>query len=812
MKKYLFLLILLLSMLLQKTVFAQAITDAAPSAQMEEITAPQLTPQQIQTTKEQIKHTDTQTKSSEEASQGADFEKLNVPSSLAAEVSDIELVYEKYSKVKKLTQFGYDFFSQKTTIDWNIPAPDDYLLGPGDTLTLYLWGDPIEILNLPGQFQLSIDKDGTIFIPNLGKFSIAGLKLKEVQDLLLKSFSTRFKRLSITVSLGKIRGINVYVAGEVKKPGITTVRAISSIIEAISKRGGIKKSGSLRNVVVKRKENSTVKEYKIDFYNLLLKGNPIDFRLKEGDVIYVNPLGDTVGISGYVKRPGIYEIYNGVTVKEALEYTGGILPSVYKYRIQIESFDNEGRKIVKDDISLEQVDKITLKNGDLLIFYPASGIFKNIVEVFGNVEHAGVYEWELNQTLFNLLNRAVVFPDSDLERAFIVRKDVGKQDRIINFSVKDILNRKYDIQLSPLDKVWINKIEPIEGVIISGEIGQPIKISFKPKLKLSEAVSYAKLHGDVKKLKAEIVRENMDKDPDLAIKRTIYLYNLLYKYKSEDDINLKPGDIVLIKPILETESPSTVKIDGEVGKPGVYQFKPGMKVSDIIELAGNLNDRAYPKGLIILREGLRKAQEEHLKINILTLEEMLTKSSSAVSAAGATAEEQAMIQITIEKQKQAIELLKAKAKLMLGRISLNLPENFEDLKKSTENIELEEGDYIYIPSKPNFVNIMGDVFNQVGLPYREGESVSYYLNQVGGATKTADLENMFVIKANGKVISKQQYSGWFSPKFENIALEPGDTIIVPVEIKVPIMWRPLIKDIVQIIFQSLSTAVLAKRL
>lgn len=811
MKKRILVLMLLLSILLTKTVFAQTTIDAAKPAQLGEINATQFNTQQAETIKEQIK-TETKTQNSEEATHDANSEKLNVSSFSELEESAIEQVYKKLSSTKKLTQFGYNFFLQKSKIDWNIPVPDDYILGPGDTLTLYLWGDPIEILNLPGQLELSIDKDGTIFIPNLGKFPIAGLKLKEVQDLLHKSFSTRFKRLSITVSLGKIRGINVYIAGEVNNPGITTVRAISSIIEAISQRGGIKKSGSLRNVVVKRKENGIVKEYKVDFYSLLLKGEPIDFRLKEGDVIYVNPLGDTVGISGYVKRTGIYEIFNGITVKEALEYAGGTLPSAYKYRIQIESFDDEGRKTVKDDISLDQADKVTLKNGDLLIFYPASGIFTNIVEVFGNVEHAGVYEWELNQTLFRLLNRAVVLPDSDLERAFIIRKEVGKQDNIINFSVKDILSRKYDIPLSPLDKVWINKIEPVEGVIVSGEIGQPLKIPFKANLKLSEVVSYAKLHGDAKRLKAEIVRENMDKDPDLATKRTIYLYNLLYKYKSEDDIKLNPGDIVLIKPIIDTESPFTVKIDGEVGKPGVYQFKPGMKVSDIIELAGNLNERGYLKGLIILREGLRKSQEEQLKINILTLEEMLTKSTSAVSAAGDAAEEKALIKMTIEKQKQAIELLKAKAKLMLGRISLNLPNNFEDLKKSAENIELEEGDYIYIPSKPNFVNIMGDVFNQVGVPYRQGEAVSYYLNQVGGVTKTADLENIFVIKANGRVISKQQYSGWFSPRFENITLEPGDAIIVPVEIKVPTMWRPLIKDIVQIIFQSLSTAVLAKRL
>ncbi len=366
--------------------------------------------------------------------------------------------------------------------------------------------------------------------------------------------------------------------------------------------------------------------------------------------------------------------------------------------------------------------------------------------------------------------------------------------------------------MEPLDRIWINKREFAEGITISGELVTPLKIPYKAGLKLSEAISFAKLQGDVKRLKAEIVREEIDKDPELKNKRVIYLYSLFYKYKSAMDISLKPGDIIIIKPILETEKPFTVRIEGEVLKPGVYELKTGMRLYDLIDQAGGLTERGYLRSLIFLREGLRKAQEEQLKINIITLEEMLAKSSTAYSGAGDLGEEKALLQMTIERQKQAINTLKVKAELMLGRIALDIPEKFEELKNSPENIELEEGDYIYIPSKPNFVTIMGDVFNQIGIPYREGKTLSYYLDLAGGLTKSADDSSIYVIKANGRVVSKLQDKGWFFSSFHNTVLEPGDAIIVPTEIKIPTLWRPIIKDVVQIIFQSLSTAVLAKRL
>ena len=181
------------------------------------------------------------------------------------------------------------------------------------------------------------------------------------------------------------------------------------------------------------------------------------------------------------------------------------------------------------------------------------------------------------------------------------------------------------------------------------------------------------------------------------------------------------------------------------------------------------------------------------------------------------------MQITISKQRELLSIIKERAKIGLGRIALNVPDSLEELRNSKENIKLERGDYIYVPTEPRYVLILGDVYNQISVPYIPGKTVAYYLNQAGGPGKNADLDNIYIIKANGRVVARRNYEkflqiAWkdnklfFGGDFLEATVEQGDTIVVTSELRVPTMWRPLIRDVVQIIFQAISTAVLAKRL
>ncbi|WP_121923504.1 SLBB domain-containing protein [Hydrogenothermus marinus] len=305
-------------------------------------------------------------------------------------------------------------------------------------------------------------------------------------------------------------------------------------------------------------------------------------------------------------------------------------------------------------------------------------------------------------------------------------------------------------------------------------------------------------------------------------KKVVYLYDLLIKGSKEENITLKEGDSILIKKVENTEKDKTVTILGEVNRPGIYKYKSGMRLYDLILEAGGYTEDAYPKALIFIRESAKKLQQEQLQASILSMEESLSKSSEGLEAAGATAEEQALAKMYIEKQKRLLNIIKQKAKLGLGRVALDIPNSLEELKYSKDNIQLQDGDFIYIPAKPNYILVLGDVYNQISLPYRKDFTVEDYLKEVGGAKENAKEDDIYIIKANGRVVSKRNFDSsfikWQDDKlyikqdFYSMKLEQGDTIVVPTELKIPVMWRPLLRDITQIIFQSISTAVLAKRL
>ncbi len=911
--------------------------------------------------------------------------------------SDIEEMYSSIirEEKKKLKQFGYKFFKRKKAKMF-LPVGKDYIVGPGDSLVLYLWGDPVDILGLKGMYNLVIDREGKIYIPNLGVYYVWGLSVEKVQRILRNALSKKFKSFEMELSVGKLRQFPVYVSGFVKKPGSVMVTGVYSILDVLSAAGGVSKNGTLRNVILRRIEGGEKKEINIDLYDFFAKGNPIDIRIKEGDIIYVPPIGDTVGIKGVVKRPAIYEIKDEKYVKDIIELAGGVFPSVYEKGLKIIRYENNELRLFEGKLTDEKALNTELLNGDFIIIRKIVELVTNSVLVKGYVPYPGEYQLEKNRTLRDLIDKVSLFPDTNVYYGEIIRQESGKYTQYINFVPKDILEGKDNIELKPADivrfyqfgdikKVNFNKFK--NAVIVKGQIKYPGVFTYKKGMKLSyilennellvdtniyygeivrkefpdlkyEVINFSpkkvlegsqdfelkpmdeitfypkwvfkpvQISGEVKNaqivpyyegitlldvikdvklkqkprfLKAVIYRKkkeeksiqektkieqslyprqsgNLDylanakkissvedlknlspEEYAAALKRQtiasarvegevstlnekllqqeerkkeeeeeryaiVYLYDLLIKGDKNVNVELNPGDKILIQKIKASEKNKKVVILGEVSKPGIYNYEEGMKLSDLIEKAGGYTTDAYPRGLIFIRESAKKLQEEQLNISLLTMQETLAKSQEGYAAVGASPEEQALIQITLNKQKQLLEILRQKAKLGLGRIALDIPNSLKELKESKDNIELNDGDYIYVPSKPNYVLVLGDVYNQISLPYRKDKTVKYYLDQVGGLGKNADKNNIYVIKANGRVISKKQGSSFFGrfkwedkkfyfrTSFYDMRLEQGDTIVVPSEIKIPTMWRPLLRDVTQIIFQALSTAVLAKRL
>ena len=754
--------------------------------------------------------------------------------------SVIELKFSKTypERVKGLKQFGYDIFKNiKPVLEIAVPVGDDYVLGPGDEVVIYFWGDPVEILKLDSIFKTYVDREGKVFIPYAGVIYAWGKTIKEFREELIKLLSKKFKRFKVEVSAGKIRTFTVYVSGYVNKPGAVLVNSTFTVLEALALAGGVSKNGSLRKIYLRRNDKEI---YEIDLYDLLVKGKKLDIRLKDGDVIFVEKIGKTVAIAGSVKRPGIYELKNEKTIKDLINLAGGTLFSAYNYGIKLFRYEENTLKVFNGNLFDEKFVNTELKDGDLVFIEDIYELPENYIEVKGHVKYTGKYSVNDYKTLRELIETVELLPDTNLYYAEIVRKDIetGKT-QIINFVPKYVLEGRENYELKPFDVVIFYPEWLYTPITVSGEVENPQVIPYYPKITLLDVLREIKLKDDYTRLKALVylgkpvkVKKKEEKKEEIVETaeklieegektRVVYLYDLFVK--GIGNVVLTPGTKILIKRTEKTEKDKTVTILGEVKRPGIYKLEKGMRLYDLIKKAGGYTENAYPKGLIFIRESAKKLQEEHLKIAITALEEGLLRSEEGTSLAGASPEERAILQMTINRQKQLLRIIKEKAKIGLGRIALDIPDTLEELKNSSSNILLEDGDYIYVPSKPNYVLVLGAVYNQISLPYIKGKPVSYYLKLVGGTTPEADIENIYIIKANGRVISKRNVEKflsfdwkdgklYFARDFMDMPVEQGDTIVVPAKLKVPVMWRPLLRDVVQIIFQSISTAVLAKRL
>ena len=432
----------------------------------------------------------------------------------------------------------------------------------------------------------------------------------------------------------------------------------------------------------------------------------------------------------------------------------------------------------------------------------------------------------------NIINKIGILPDTNIDTAEIRRE---KSNEVISFVPRDILSGRRDIKLQKMDVITFYPKWIFNPVQVAGEVENPVIIPYYNGISLLDVMKSVKIKGEARYLKAEIFGSTLNQDFSLENSeaslenlqrnlRSVYLYDLLVKASAEANILLSPGDSIIIKPTFPTEKDRKITILGEVKKPGIYKYKSGMKLYNLIFKAGGYTEDAYPKGCIFIRRSAQRLQQEQINSTLQSMEEHLAKSQGYTSA---SPEEMAFLQMEVSKQRQLLEIIRQRSQQTLGRIALDIPDKLRALKSHSENIVLIDDDYIFIPATPSYVLVLGDVYNQLSLPYGEGKTLRYYLEQLGGQRKNADVESMYVIRANGKIVSKYQsrslFNLFFSMKwrdnkiymardFDSMILEQGDTIVVPIEVKAPLMWRPLLRDITQIIFQSLATAVMAQNL
>jgi len=831
--------------------------------------------------------------------------KLTFPSlKNVSKLSSIEKDFAQRTKAYGiiLRQFGYNFFSPGRNLALAGTVGSNYVLGPGDELYVYVIGEipGVDMSNFPQ--KLVVDREGKIYIPGFGVFYVSGLTLKEAQELLSKTL-----KINIKLTVAKVRTFPVYVSGEVRNPGPVMVTSLHTLIDALIMAGGIKKTGSLREVVVTRKEGGKVKKIKVDFYQLLLKGKPVDFTLKDGDVIFVPTIEKVVGIGGAVKRPAIYELKGNETIQDLIKMAGGVLPSAYKYKVILERYvENQKLKVLEGMLDNSTFLNKSVKDGDLIIIKKIVPLPKNIIKVKGYTPYPGIYEYKPGLKLSEFLTKDFFYVDTNNRFALIIRHyPPGAPPKYIAFSPKDVLNGKEDLKLKPMDEIVFyrfgqianfdfNKVKNLvivkgvikypglyawkEGMSLSsildkdqilintnlryGEIERrdpvtlkviktisfvpinilegkedvPLKpldtVKFFPKyvnppikvtgcvkkalyipyetgLTLRDALSHVEFCTDVKRLKA-LIFSNISKST-----KTVFLYNLLIENDPKANVKLSPGDRVWIKRVSPEDLVEKVTLLGYVKKPGVYPINEKMTLYDVLKMAGGFKPQAYPPGIIILRKSVAKMQQQLVSKAEMILRRQLQVQEAAISKSELTPEEAQVRFKGIEAQKQLLTMIQKSS--ITGRISgLKIPKKLDLLKKSPFNIILENGDEIIVPKKPAEILVFGEVYNPCALVYRPGLTVEDYIKQAGGFTRNADVSDIFVIKPDGSAYSLTSFKKWiyWDPEKKTFLLRggmlgyvpsPGDAIVVPVKVEAPIMWRPLIKDVIQILYQSALT-------
>ena len=321
---------------------------------------------------------------------------LTEEESLQRDQSSVERMFNsrfKGESYEYLTQFGYNFFQREISIEY-LPVGETYRVGPGDNIAIYFWGDPVDVLGLNGFYSLTIDRDGKIYIPNLGVFYIWGLNLTKVKKNIYKAMSRKFKKFEIEVTLGRLREFQVYVTGYVRQPGMITCTALHNVLDVLTLAGGIEKNGSLRDIIIHRKVKGKLKKMKIDLYDFLIKGELVDIRIREGDSILVKSIGNTVGISGVVHRPAVYELGENNTVNDLLNFAGGILPSAYSFSVKLIRYEQNNLNIYGGDLKEREFKKKKLVNGDYIRIDSLSDIIKNEINVKGHVAYKGKYSFK----------------------------------------------------------------------------------------------------------------------------------------------------------------------------------------------------------------------------------------------------------------------------------------------------------------------------------------------------------------------------------------------------------------------------------
>jgi polysaccharide biosynthesis/export protein len=701
-----------------------------------------------------------------------------------------------------LERFGYDLFERSARAfrpDTDTPVPVDYVIGPGDSINIQLFGSQNEEHFLP------VSREGTINFPEIGPINVSGMTFAEMRDTLTQRVSEQLIGVRTSITLGELRSIRVFVLGDVVRPGSYSVSGLATITNALYASGGVKPIGSLRNVSLRR-DGATVST--LDLYDLLLRGDARgDVRLQPGDAIFVPPVGSTVTVHGEVRRPSIYEVKAEESVAELIALAGGLNAAANRSAVKLERVvPNRGTTV--QDIDLGGTGQRTsVRDGDVLRVPANLDQLENSVRVAGNVFQPGLYQWHQGMRIADLLpSSELVKPMTDVNYVLIRREVAPNVDvEAVSADLRDAWRQPAgpaNVLLRPRDTVHVFHIEtgrqeiiqplieelqaqaqpnaPLPIVRVGGQVRAAGEYPLEPGMRVSDLLrAGGGLSEAAYATNAELTRYTVvDGEYRETELLTVNLAGLL-RGDASADVPVRPYDYLNIKEVSRWRTEESVTIRGEVVFPGTYPIRRGEKLSSVLERAGGLTDLAFPEGSVFTRVELEEREREQLEF----LARRIERDLAAVSVSDPNASE------TITTGQALITQLRETA--ATGRWVIRLDDLVAGVAEA--DVVLKGGDQLIVPDERQEVTVLGEVQYATSHVFERALSREDYINRSGGLSQRADRKRIYVVRANGEVVANS--GGWFQ-RDGGSDIRPGDAIVVPLDVDQPLARWTAITQII----------------
>lgn len=773
-------------------------------------------------------------------------------------------------------RFGAEVFENGTRdsqmIPMDLPAGPDYVVGPGDGLSVDMWG------SVSQRLYRVVDREGRVSLPEVGPILVSGKSLASLQQSLQQILRTQFRDVSADVSLARLRTIRVYEVGDVANPGAYDISSLSTPLNALFVAGGPTQRGSMR---ILKHYRGTQLIQTVDVYDLLLHGVKTDLaRLENGDTVQVPPIGPQVTVEGMVRRPAIYELLEEKTLASVLELAGGLLPTATLRHIEVQRIvAHDKQTMLSVDIPevgnaaevTKTLESFQIHDGDRIRVYPIVPYNQDTIYVEGHVVRPGRYSYRADMRVTDVISSYKdLLPEPATRYAEIIRLNAPDfHPSVEGFDLADALNNPGQSPiLHPMDTIRIFSRFDFENpptVSVLGEVRAPGTYQTSGQIRLTDAVHLAGgLAPDVETGDAQVFRylpdgkfkifsvslsqalagdpvENIllqprdrlliHRNPDAVEPASVYIqgevakpgrYPLTtnmgvtdliriggglkpsadsqtadltrYQYtdqtkltgqhesvalaaalkgNAESNALLHNGDVLTIRQLPGwNDLGASIAVKGEVSHPGTYGIQPGERLSSILERAGGFQADAYPYGAILQRVQVREME-------LRSQNEIILRVKGAQSSLESLPETDAKLK---EAKLQAIQQWQTTLDQLSGnpppgRVTIHIFSKIDRWRNTAADVEVRAGDVLIIPKRPSYVMVTGQVYNPTAVSFRPGKSAKWYLSQSGGPTQVAYTKAIFVIRADGSVLSSK--NSLLSGASLNSSLQPGDTVVVP---------------------------------